>query len=77
MVAISGPELNRRAELLVLVITAVAALLAAVVPVYYVVLLPLACASMALVAPAGRRTASAMAVWFPVSAGLLVGTALV
>lgn len=77
MVAISGPELTRRAEILVLALTAVAALLAAIVPVYYVVLLPLVCASMAIAAPPGRRTASAMAVWFPVSGALLVGTALV
>lgn len=73
MVAIAGAQLTRRAELLVLALTALAALAVVVVPTLYLAALPAACGAMALAAPAGRRFASAVAVWVPVSLAVVVG----
>lgn len=77
VVAIAGPHLSRRGELLALVVTALAALVTAVVPALYAVLLPVACAAMAAAAPQGRRVASAAVIWFPVSFAVVLGTTLV
>ena len=74
MVAITGPHLSRRNETLALVATALAALATVIAPVLYVVLLPAACAATAVAAPDGRRVLAAMAVWFPVSAAVVLGT---
>ena len=73
MVAIAGPQLSRRAELLALVVTALAALAVAVVPALYLAALPAACGAMALAAPSGHRLTSAAAVWVPVSLAVFVG----
>lgn len=73
MVAILGPELSRRRELLGLSITAAAAVLAVLVPVAYVVLVVAACGAMAGLAPSGRRAIAALAVWVPVSAAVVLG----
>jgi hypothetical protein len=73
VVAIAGAQLTRRAELLVLALTALAALAVVVVPTLYLAALPAACGAMALAAPAGRRFASAVAVWVPVSLAVVVG----
>lgn len=73
MVAIAGPRLSRRAEVLALLVTGLAALAVAVVPTLYLAALPTACGAMALAAPRGRRFASALAVWVPVSLAVVVG----
>ena len=73
MIAIAGPELSRRAEVLVLAATALAALVVVIVPTLYLAALPAACGATALVAPAGRRFASALTVWVPVSVAVVVG----
>lgn len=73
VVAIAGPQLSRRAEVLALLVTALAALAVAVVPTLYLVALPVACGAMALAAPPGRRFASAVTVWVPVSLAVVVG----
>lgn len=67
MVAVTGPLLSRRAELLALWCTAAAALATAVVPALYVLTLPAACAATAAAAPRGRRLAAALVVWLSVS----------
>lgn len=73
MLAIAGPQLSRRAEVLALWVTALAALAVAVVPTLYLAALPAACGAMAVAAPPGRRFASALAVWVPVSLAVVVG----
>lgn len=73
VIAIAGPELSRRAEVAALLVTALAALAVVVVPTLYLVALAAACGAAALVAPAGRRVASALAVWVPVSLAVVVG----
>lgn len=73
MIAVAGPELSRRAEVLVLVATALAALVVVVVPALYLAALPAVCGAAALVAPPGRRFASALTVWVPVSLAVVVG----
>ncbi len=75
MVAIAGPHLSRRAESLSLLIVALAAIATVIVPVLYVLLLPAACVASGALAPAGRRVVTAMVVWFPVSAAVVLGTA--
>ncbi len=75
MLAIAGPQLSRRDELLALIVTVLASAAIVVVPVLYVVLLPAVCAIAALTAPIGRRVPMAMAVWVPLSLAVLVGTA--
>lgn len=77
MVAIAGPQLSRRAESLALLVTALAALSTVLVPALYAVLLPTACATVALVAPRGRRALATMVVWFPVSLAVVLGTTAV
>jgi hypothetical protein len=76
VVAITGPRLSRRAELVALWSTAAAALLTFVIPVLYLLALPLACTAMAAAAPAGRRLPPTVAVWTVVSVGALVGGAV-
>lgn len=73
VLAVAGPHLSRPAEVLALVVTALAALAVVVVPTLYLAALAAACGATALVAPAGRRTASALVVWVPVSLAVLVG----
>lgn len=72
MVAITGYSLSRRNELLALVLLALGVIASVVVPVFYVVVVPLVCAVGASVAPHGRRVQTAMAMWLPVSIALLV-----
>lgn len=74
MVAVTGPLRSRRVELLALTATVVAAIVVVVAPVFYVIALPAACAMAALVAPRGRRTVAAAAIWFPISVAVLLGT---
>jgi hypothetical protein len=73
VLAIAGPHLSRRADLLALAVTALAALAVVVVPTLYLAALPAACGAAALAAPSGRRAASALAVWVPVSLAVVVG----
>lgn len=73
MLAIAGPRLSRRGEVLGLFVTALAALAVVIVPTLYVAALPAACGAMAVVAPPGRRFAAALAVWVPVSLAVVVG----
>ena len=73
VIAIAGPELSRRSEVLALYVTALAALAVVIVPTLYVAALPAACGAMAVAAPAGRRFASALAVWVPVSIAVVLG----
>ncbi len=73
MVAILGPEVSRRRELLGLAITAAAAVFAVVVPVTYLLTLVAACGAMAGLAPSGRRAIAAVAAWVPVSAAVVLG----
>jgi hypothetical protein len=73
VVAITGPRLSRRAELVALWATAAAALVSVVIPMLYLVALPMACVAMAAAAPAGRRLPPTVAVWTVVSVGALVG----
>lgn len=75
MAAICGLGLSRRAERLALGATGLAVLLSVLTPMFYVVAVSMACASAALAAPAGRRSVTALAVWFPVSAAVVVGLA--
>lgn len=75
MAAICGLELSRRAEHAALLATMVAVILAVVAPVLYALALGLACGAGAAAAPTGRRAVTALAVWVPVSAALVVGTA--
>lgn len=72
MVAVTGP-LSRRAELLALACTALAALVTAVVPSAYVIALPAACGAVAATAPAGRRLHAALVTWAPLSLAVVVG----
>jgi len=75
VVAITGTDLSRRAELVALWATALAALVTVVVPSLYVVALPAACAAVAMAAPRGRRLPAALVVWVPLSvAVVLAGT---
>lgn len=67
---------SRRAERVAQLTIALGAVLIAVVPVYYVIVLPACCALAGLVAPVGRRLVSAMAAWVPVSAAVLLGLAV-
>ncbi|MDZ7674330.1 MAG: hypothetical protein U5K30_04590 [Acidimicrobiales bacterium] len=76
MVAITGPHLSRRAEVLGLATCALAAVVVVLMPALYLVVLSCACAAMATVAPPGRRTLAALAVWLPVSAAVLLSTTL-
>lgn len=71
--AICGLELSRRAERFALAVTGLAVLLSVLTPMFYVVAVAVACASAAMAAPAGRRSVTALAVWFPVSAAVVVG----
>lgn len=73
MVAVTGPHLSRRAELLVLACTALAALVTAVVPSAYVVALPAACGVVTAAAPSGRRLAAALVTWAALSLAVVVG----
>lgn len=73
MVAIAGAQLTRRAEVLALAMTALAALAVVIVPAAYLAALPLACGAVALSAPTGRRLPASMAVWASVSLAVVVG----
>jgi steroid 5-alpha reductase family enzyme len=75
MAAICGPGISRRAELLALVATALAIVSTVIAPMLYLLALPAACAMAAAAAPPGRRSVIALAVWVPVSAGVLLGVA--
>ncbi len=72
MVAITGHGLSRRNEHLALVLLVVGMVAAVVVPVLYVVVVPVVCAAGASVAPTGRRLLTAMAMWVPMSAAVIV-----
>ena len=72
MVAITGMQLSRRNEYLALSLLVLGMVAAVVVPVLYVVVVPVVCAGGASVAPTGRRMLTAMAMWVPVSAAVLL-----
>ena len=72
MVAITGIQLSRRNEHFALALLVFGMVAAVVVPVFYVVIVPMVCAAGASVAPPGRRILTAMAMWVPVSAAVLV-----
>lgn len=75
MAAICGPGVSRRAELVALLSTVLAIVTTVVAPTLYLVALPATCAVVAVAAPTGRRSVTALAVWVPVSAGVVVGLA--
>lgn len=75
MAAICGPELSRRAERFTLAVTTLAVLSAVVVPMLYLIALPVACGAAAMAAPSGRRSVTAFATWVPVSAAVFLGVA--
>jgi len=75
VVAVTGPHLSRRAELLALAATALAALLTVVVPTLYVLALPAACLAVAAAAPQGRRLPAVLVTWVPLSLAVVVAGA--
>jgi len=75
MTAISGLEPPRRADRIALSVTVLAILSSVVAPMLYVIAAPMACAAAAVTAPRGRRSLTAMAVWVPVSAAVVIGVA--
>lgn len=72
MVAITGQALSRRHEQLALTLLVFGVIAAVVVPVFYVLIVPMVCAAGAALAPSGRKALTAMAMWVPVSAAVVV-----
>ena len=73
MTAISLSDPPRRADRTALTVTALAILSSVVAPMLYVIAAPAACGAAAITAPRGRRSMTALAVWVPVSAAVMIG----
>lgn len=73
MNAASPPDPPRRPDRIALGVTALAILSSVVAPMLYVLAVPAACGTAAVTAPRGRRSVTAVAVWLPVSAAVMIG----